>query len=371
MKNIAKSIALTLAAWLTCSAAPARSSYQQINLVGYQKGMARHTDPNLNGWGLAAASDGSYCVANTSTGVATFYDDEGKSSPLVITIPPAPSQPFGPTGSPTGVVYNPTHQFVISENGQTAPAIFIFDTLDGTISGWNPAVDPNRAIIMIDNSTESPFPASYTGLALTSNRVGHQVLYAADGGYSPDQSNNRFDMFDDAFNSQGSFTDPNVAVEYPGNTAFQVEAEDGELYVTFGGFTPPFGGVVDVFDTEGNLLTPNHFAANAPGGGPLVNPWGIVQAPDHFGEFSNALLIGNVEDGKINAFNPSTGAFLGTLQRPDKEPIIIPGLWDLSLEKGDHDARNGSLLFFTAGADFTDFAGNGLFGIIFVAGQEN
>lgn len=371
MRQIAKSIALTLAAWLTCSAGPASKSYQQINLVGYQKGMARHTDPRLNGWGMAAAPNGSYCVANTSTGVATFYDDDGKASPLVLTIPPAPSEPFGPVGSPTGIAYNSTDQFVISRNGKSAPAIFIFDTLDGTISGWNPDVDRTHAIIMVDNSTETPFPASYTGLALSRNAFGHQVLFAADSGYSPDQSNSRFDMFDGAFNAAGSFTDPNVATEYPGNTAFQVEAEDGKLYVTFGGFSPPFGGVVDVFDTEGNLLTPSHFAANAPGAGPLVNPWGIVQAPNHFGEFSDTLLIGNVEDGKINAFDPSTGAFLGTLTRPDQQPIVIPGLWDLSFAQDDHNDKSENQFFFTAGADFNDFAGNGLFGVIFVTGPKN
>jgi uncharacterized protein (TIGR03118 family) len=368
MKQIAKSIAFTLAALLTCTAAPASNSYQQINLVGYQQGMARQTDANLNGWGMAAAADGRYCVANTSTGVATFYDQRGKASPLVITIPAAPSEPIGPIGSPTGVVYNSTDQFVISRNGKSAPATFIFDTLDGTISGWNPTVDRDTAIIIVDNSAEAPFPASYTGLALARNNLGHQVLYAADGGYGPDQSNNRFDMFDGSFNSVGSFTDPNVAAEYPGNTAFQVEAEDGQLYVTFGGFAPPFGGVVDIFDTKGDLLTPNHFAANAPGSGPLVNPWGIVHAPGNFGEFSNALLIGNVEDGKINAFDPSSGAFLGTLKRPDKQPIVIPGLWDLSF---DQDDKNENLLFFTAGANFTDFAGNGLFGVLFVAGPRD
>jgi len=107
-----------------------------------------------------------------------------------------------------------------------------------------------------------------------------------------------FDMFDWHFNSIGSFTDPNVASQYPGNTAFQVENEDGKLFVTFAGFTPPFGGVVDIFDYEGNLLTPNHFAANQPGAGPLANPWVITRAPAHFGPFSNAILIGNVEDGK-------------------------------------------------------------------------
>ena len=366
MKKLITAIALiSLVNWLTLGANPNDAHYIQKNLVGFQKGMARYTDPNLNGWGFAKSPDGSFCVANASTGVATFYEQSGRAMPQVVTIPAAPSQPFGPVGSPAGVVYNPTSDFVISQNGRSAPARFIFDTLDGTISGWNPDVDPDHAVILVDNSGELPFPASYTGLAMAQNSQGHNVLYAADSGYSPTNSNSRFDMFGSVFNPLGSFTDPTVAIQYPGNTAFQVEYEDGNLYVTFGGFQPPFGGVVDIFDVDGNLLTPNHFAANAPDAGPLVNPWAIVQAPHNFGEFSNALLIGNVEDGKINAFDPQTGAFLGALKYPNRTPIVIPGLWDLDF------VEDTNQLFFTAGANVANFAGNGLFGVIYPVGRSN
>src|SRR5947207_6173684 len=132
------------------------SGYQQINLVGYQPGMAPHTDPNLNGWGMDFAPGGPFCVADTTPGVATFYDASSQVLPQVVTIPAPPSQPLGPVGRPTGVAYNPTSAFVISEGGRSAPALFLFDSRDGTISGWNPAVDPDHAIIMVDNSTEAP-----------------------------------------------------------------------------------------------------------------------------------------------------------------------------------------------------------------------
>jgi uncharacterized protein (TIGR03118 family) len=350
------------------------SGYQQLNLVGFQPGMARYTDTNLNGWGLAYAPDGPFCVANTATGVATFYDAQGRPLPLVITIPAAPGQPLGPTGSPTGVVYNPTSDFVISEGGRSAPARFIFDTLDGLVCGWSPAVDANHAIIMVDNSAERPYPASYNGLALSQNSRGQNILYATDSGLSADQSNNRVDMFDGSFRSRGSFTDRSVAKQYPGNTAFQVEDVNDRLYVTFGGFAPPFGGVVDVFDTDGHLLTPNHFAANAGGAGPLAgpleNPWGIVQAPADFGPFSNDLLIGNVEGaGNINAFDPNTGAFLGRLTHPDGTPVAIAGLWDLSFGGGTKSNGKTNQLFFTAGPNAVTFTGNGLFGVIQAAGD--
>jgi uncharacterized protein (TIGR03118 family) len=137
-------------------------------------------------------------------------------------------------------------------------------------------------------------------------------------------------------------------------------------FTTFGGFAPPFGGVVDIFDYNGNLLTPNHFAANLPGAGPLTNPWAITRAPANFGQFSNAILIGNVEDGKINAFSES-GEFLGPLLRSDNTTIVIPGLWDLDFAPGNRYASPGPHLYFTAGPDVADFCGNGLFGFISAA----
>jgi len=128
---------------------------------------------------------------------------------------------------------------------------------------------------------------------------------------------------------------------------------------------------VDVFDTDGHLLTPNHFAANAPGAGPLENPWGIVQAPAKFGAFSNDILIGNVEgDGNINVFDPATGAFLGSLQKPDGTPIAIAGLWDLTFGGGSPDNGLSKQLYFDAGPNVPNPAGNGLFGRILAAGNS-
>jgi uncharacterized protein (TIGR03118 family) len=359
---ILKSSFVFLASFAFTSLAAAQ--YVETDLTGYTTGQnTRYTDPNLNGWGMVRVPNGIYAVADTCPGVITFYDSSGKPLPLVITVPPAPSQPFGPVGSPTGVVLNTSHDFIISANGRSAPALLIFDTLDGTISGWNPSVDPTNAIIMVDNSTED-IPASYTGLALARDGQGRNILYAADGGYAPDFSNNRFDMFDRHFNNIGSFTDPNVAIDYPGNTAFGIENEGGKLFVTFGGFAPPFGGVVDVFDYNGNLLTPNHFAANQPGAGPLANPWPITRAPSNFGQFSNKILIGNVEDGKINAFSDA-GDSLGPLLH-DGTPIVIPGLWDFDFAPGNRYVGPGPHLYFTAGPNVADFCGNGLFGTISV-----
>jgi uncharacterized protein (TIGR03118 family) len=345
------------------------SGYQQTDLVGYQPGIAHFTDSNLNGWGMASMPDGSFVVANTfTTGLATFYDGSGHVLPQSITVPgsasPAPDQVLGlgPGGHPTGVVYNPTKNFVISEHGKSAPARLIFDSIDGTISGWNPTVDPTHAILLQDTFAAGN-PAVYTGLEMARNSHGQNVLYAADF------LNNRVDMFDAKFNLIGSFTDPTATSIDASLGAWSVQAVNDRLYVTFASLTDFDSGVVDVFNTDGTLL--RHFAANGPGAGPLENPWGIVQAPSNFGAYSNDLLIGNVAGaGNINVFNPTTGAYLGELKQPDGTPIAITGLWDLEFGDGTPHGGKTNQLFFDAGPNAPGVAINGRFGVIRPAGHH-
>jgi uncharacterized protein (TIGR03118 family) len=345
------------------------SGYQQINLVGELPGVAPHTDPNLDGWGMDTTPNG-FVVADAPLGVATFYDANGKVLPQVVTVPPAPSQPLGSVGHPRGVVYNPTSEFVISEDGRSAPALVLFGTRDGTISGWNPTVDPDHAIIMVDNSREAPSGAIYSSLLIDQNSQGQTILYAADRGH------NKIDMFDGRFHFLGSFTDPKVSAQFPGHPgAWQVEDVNGRLFVLFTvdlGGPGPYGGVVDIFDTDGHLLTPNHFVANAAGAGVLESPWGVVQAPADFGAFSNDILIGNVEGpGYINAFDPATGAFLGHLTHPDGTAIAIPGLWYLTFGGGTPETGLTKQLYFDAGPTLEHQVGQGLFGRIIAAGQRD
>ncbi len=178
------------------------SGFQQTNLVGYEAGLARFTDSNLNGWGMVSMPNGTVVVANSfTTGLATFYSRSGKVLPQTISVPASAAQPFGPVGHPTDVVFNPTKNFVISANGKSAPARLIFDSIDGTISGWNPKVDPTHAIVMVDNGAVGD---GYTGLDIAKNSHGQNVLYAAD------ILQNRVEMFDGDFKPIGSFTDPTV-----------------------------------------------------------------------------------------------------------------------------------------------------------------
>jgi uncharacterized protein (TIGR03118 family) len=346
------------------------SGYQQTNLVGYKPGIAHFTDPNLNGWGMVAMPDGSFCVANAfTTGLATFYDRQGHVLPQTITVPsssvPTPFGNPGSPGHPTGVVYNSTSDFVITEGSNSAPATLIFDSIDGTISGWNPAVDPTHAIVIRDTWANGN-PAIYTGLEIGQDGAGDDRLYATDF------LGDHVEMINGSFTTVSTFTDSSVSGFADGSfRAWSVQAVNGNLFVTFASLQDFDGGVVDVFNNDGTLLTPNHFAANGPGvGGPLQNPWGITQAPAKFGAYSNDILIGNVAgNGNINAFDPNTGAYLGQLDQPNGTPIAITGLWDLDFGHGKPGGKTNQL-FFDAGPNAPGVSINGLFGMIHAAGDQ-
>ena len=206
---------------------------------------------------------------------------------------------------------------------------------------------------------------AYTGLEMAQNSQRKYVLYATDF------TQNRVEMFNGSFKPIGTFTDPSVTSIEPSFGAWSVQALNGKLYVTFASLANSHGGVVDVFDTDGNLLTPQHFAANAFDAGPLENPWGIIQAPANFGAYSNDLLIGNVAGaGNISVFDPATGAYLGQLDRPDGTPIATTGLWDLEFGDGKPHGGKTNQLFFDAGPNAPGVSINGLFGAIQPAGHH-
>jgi uncharacterized protein (TIGR03118 family) len=319
------------------------SGYHQTNLVADTAGSAKYVDAHLiDPWGMLLLPNCTLAVVNAHSGFGTQYTAGGRPLSPVVTVPTAPGVP--PPGLPTGLVANTTDEFVISENGRSAPAVFLTDTLDGTISGWSPAVDPQNAVIAVDNSAESPFAASYTGMAIARNSHGQTILYAADSGNGPTLSNNRVDMFDGRFNRVGSFTDPHVP---SGLTVFNVQLLAGRLYVTFAAFSPGLGGVVDIFDTDGHLL--ERFAKSG-SSGPLNGPWAFAQAPAGWGSFGGALLIGNFYDGIINAYDAESRAFLGQLSDGTGQVLTSGlGLWTLAF--GTESCGSANRLFFDSGVN--------------------
>jgi uncharacterized protein (TIGR03118 family) len=298
---------------------------------------ASYIDPNLvNAWGIAFSPTGFAMVANNHTNTATMYDGNGIPQRLVVAIPAGAAGDAGPTG----IVFNGTPDFQVAQNGATGASTFIVASEAGTIAAFAPAVNPTSAVTMFDGA---PNGSIYKGLAIA-NFAGANYLYAADF------HNNAIDVFNSGFAKvtlPGGFKDPSLPAGY---APFGIQAIGDRIYVAFAQqaatgpdeVAGPGLGAVDVFDTSGALI--RQLAA----GGALNAPWGIAMAPANFGAFSNALLVGNFGDGKINAYNPNSGQLMGSLNRSNGAPIVIDGLWAIAFGNGVH-FQSPNTLYFAAG----------------------
>jgi uncharacterized protein (TIGR03118 family) len=327
------------------------SAYEARVLVSNGPIDADFTDRNLiNAWGVAFNPNGFVWVANSGSGTSTLYDGTGKPNSLVVTIPAAKNEEVG---SPTGIVFNSSNDFAVTQNDTTGPSRFIFATQGGLIAGWAPTVNGTRAIVAVDNAKEG---ALYRGLALSGNGAVH-LLYAADF------NNERIDVFGPdfkPFDTPGDFVDKHLPAGY---VPFNIQAINGDLYVLYvrrssaNPVFPEFGrglGIVNVFDPNGK------FVRRVTSGGPLNAPWGIALAPANFGRFGGALLVGNFGDGTIHAFAPVTGAFLGTLTDKNGKRIRFEGLWGLAFGNGLLDQEVDELFFAAGPAMLTQ----GIYGVI-------
>jgi uncharacterized protein (TIGR03118 family) len=316
-----------IATLLAISCSTALAQYQLTNLVSNQSGQALHQDPLLvNAWGLVHAPGSPWWISDNGTGWSTLYNSTGVARALQVVVPAAKN---GGTGSPTGIVFNGSPEF----NVQGWPSIFMFATLDGTISGWAPQSNPNQAIIAVNNSESG---ASYTALAITNRRSGN-LIYAAD------TANNKVDVYDGRFNHVKSFTDRALPA---GFTVFGIRDLDGLLYVAYARSNGGDGGFIDIYSENGVFLK------TLAKGAPLNQPWGFASAPSGFGPLSNTLLVSNnTNTGTINAFNAITGAFVGTVRDTAGKVIMIDQLWGIDFGDGVPNTNNGPAneLFFTAG----------------------
>jgi hypothetical protein len=173
------------------------------------------------------------------------------------------------------------------------------------------------------------------------------------------------DVFDSNFQQvqlAGSFTDPDIP---DGFAPFGIRNINGTIFVTYAkqndtkhdDVAGPGNGFIDEFDTDGNFL--GRFASE----GALNSPHGLALAPADFGEFSNALLVGNFGDGRINAFDPATGQLLGQLDDANSQPITNVGIWGITFGNGAGDTKTNSL-YFAAGINGEE---DGLLGSISLA----
>jgi uncharacterized protein (TIGR03118 family) len=349
--------------------ASAASTYVQTDLVSDITGLAEVTDPSLvNSWGVSFISSPSssppistpFWVSDQVNNVATLYAVTGSTGTsvskvaLTVDIPTTTSGPQGPTGQVSNT--NPS-SFIL---GDGTDALFIFANLNGTISAWNQGLIPGPASVEVTTPG-----ASYTGLAVNE---AHTMLYAAnDSAGTIDVFNSSFapvDLGDHAFRTPGQ-------IAARGLVPFNVTDIDGNVYVTYApaGHTAQTmaglgDGAVAVF-TESGKLEPHGVLLGGPHT-PLASPWGVAVAPSDWGQFGGDLLVGNFSylHSEINAFDPKTHKFEGTIPISAGSGNTPGGLWDLTFGGG---GSNGSpnTLYFTDGIEGET---HGLFGAITTVG---
>jgi uncharacterized protein (TIGR03118 family) len=306
---------------------------------------ATFIDPHLlNPWGIARSSTGVWWVSDQVAGVATLYNGEGIAvnaqgapQPLVVTIPHAGQGVSGPTG----LVFNGSSDFDV-EAGK--PAVFIFASRDGTISAWNPKVNPTVAIEKVKAAPGSVL----TGATIAEIRNEHFLFVA-------DVHEGKIRVFDRNFHEvqfpTEAFDDDRLRNFVP----FNIQNIGGNLYVAFAQQNQAKNfvnlgaglGAVDVFSLDGQLIQRLEI-------GPLLNaPWGIVLAPTDFGSFSHSILVGQFGSGQILAFDAITGRFQGQMRNQDNNIISIPGLWGIAFGAGNTNSGGANQLFFNAGINKT------------------
>ena len=336
------------------------SAYRLRTLLSDIPGMAALQDPLLvNPWGMTVRGTSPFWVANDGTSTTQLIRGDVSGAP--VTLNPNPQTVVIPGGLPTGTVGNSTSDFQITPPGGGVPAAanFVFDSITGNISAWNGASGSTA-----QNVASMPGHA-WTGLAIGVATLGNR-LYAADF------ANNHIDVFNGTFASTtvpGGFADATIPAGYaPFNIQAFGTGISASIYVTYaktngsGGSVPGVGlGLVRKFNTDGQL--DGSFAINDVSTNPssqLNAPWGLAIAPASFGIFGGALLVGNFGRGNpsIHAYNPSTGAFLGTLQDESGTGIVIDELWALQFGNGGNGG-DVNTLYFTAGTGEQE---HGLFG---------
>jgi uncharacterized protein (TIGR03118 family) len=253
----------------------------------------------------------------------------------VVSLPTTSSGPQGPTGQ----VFNPTaSSFGLSDG---SPALFVFADLNGQISAWNGGLGTSAGVQWTTPG------AVYTGLTINQ---GGTLLYAANNAAGT------VDVFNSTFHPTtlaGSFATP-ASISSLGLVPFNVQDIGGNVYVTYapsthaGQTSATLGqGAVAEFSESGVF---ERVVVAGGTGKPLASPWGVALAPPDFGQFSGDLLVGNFSyaNSGIDAFDPTTGALMGSIPINVGAGNTAGGLWDLSFGGG---GRDGSpvVLYFTDG----------------------
>lgn len=331
--------------------APAQTvAYRQTNLASNLANVASSISQDLvDPWGMAFLSGQAFFIADNKVGRVTSYDAKGSGvGPGGFTTPNAAGTGFD---TPTGIVADQNSFF----GGLSLVKPFILVTDQGRVFTWGPDARgdlPAEATLVVNNGANG---AVYKGVAILNSSLTAPALAVTDfhGGF--------IETFLPGFAPvalPGSFTDPNLPLGY---APFGIQVIGREVFVTYAvqdaakqdPIVGPGNGIVSIFDMDGNFV--RRFAT----GGALNAPWGIAQASANFGPFSNDILIGNIGDGTISAFDPGSGRFVGKLTDGDGNDITEVGLHALALRSDGFGDSN--TLYFTS--EFSNER-DGLFGAI-------
>jgi uncharacterized protein (TIGR03118 family) len=307
----------------------AASTYKVNKLVADTAGAgAASVDAQLvNPWGLSAGPSTPIWVSDNGADVTTVYaGGMGGSAPnKVLTV-------NLPGGAPTGQVFNSTGAFDVGGN----PATFIFAGEHGDITAWNGGADATK-----EAHTKH---AVYKGLAVTDSPFGPLLLATNFAAGTVDVFNGSFKKLD----VPRLFADRSIPKGY---APFGIAAFGKKVYVSYAkqdaektdDVAGPGHGFIDVYTNYGASL------GRLVSRGDLNSPWGMAIAPASFGTFANKLLVGNFGDGRIHAYDPTSGKEAGTLKKAPGKPITIDGLWGLLV--GNSAAGGPNAVWFSAGPD--------------------
>jgi uncharacterized protein (TIGR03118 family) len=300
------------------------STAYSANVTGYAETVlvTNATDPDLvNPWGISSSATSPFWVSDNGTGKATLYNTIGTKQGLVVSMPAG-------SFDVTGQVFNSVAANFHADN-------FVFATENGTITGWRGALGTTAETLF------SVAGASYKGLA---------IIPASGNLYAANFAAGTIDVFNSA-GFANSYSDTTVPAGY---APFNVQNIGGKLYVTYalrgatGDDVAGAGnGFVSVFDPTSHSFT--RVASN----GALNSPWGLAIAPATFGALGGDLLVGNFGDGTINAFDPITGALMGTLANQNGTTLVTDGLWALDFGNGGSGGLANSLYVTAGPADET------------------
>ena len=292
----------------------------------------------------------------------------------------------------TGVVFSDSKEdFIITQNIKgaepiTAPAKFLFASDGGIISAWTERKKEDgtfdrapEAVTVIDQSKEG---AQFFGLAISQF---YDRIYAADFGKKPAIKvfNGKFEpldtVFDAPFDSNkngqvdaGEYAPFNIQslkpaegnnhlfVAYAKTQACPTEeikkktCKKDELFIGEEDTSKPGLGRVAEFKEDGKLVKIWQDS------GKLSAPWGLAFAPESWGKMAGALLVSNLGDGTIAAYDPKSTKFIDILRDAKGKPIKNEKIWGIIIGNGE-SLGDKDTLYFAAGPNDEK---NGIFGSI-------